>query len=566
MPTDNSNRTSVLIAGAGPSGLILAMILLKNGVSVRLIDKERTHRIGSRGAGIQARTLELYDILGILPAIQGAGEHTPNIAMYKPGDKEPVKTFRLSEMVEPTPGTPHPNALCLPQDQHEAILREHLTPLGAEVELGTELRDFEQFPDHVVAHIVKTDAQGVETEEHTVFDWLVGADGAHSVVRKKLGLGFLGETREEEDLFIGDIEAEGVTPDLWHMWTVPPRTMVLRSSHSKSNVFMFAYVGRPTDGTTPAAGITREQFVEAFYDITGRTDITFGKATWMSRYRPNIRMVDNMRVGRVFVAGDAAHCHSPAGGQGLNSSVQDVANLGWKLALVHKGLAPDALIESYSEERLRVIAQMLELTTQLYQKTFDSFQMKKQLDLDADATAGAIARPTREMSMLGVNYCGSSIISDTTTTATQTVAGSAYDPAGAAARPGYRAPDAPGLKNSTTNAETNLFNVFDVAVHTVLLFGGSEVATLAAFLKHQVPAEALRIVRVLPQGTHISAQAIDTDTDIVVEDSLGHAYAGYGLSVDADATAVVVRPDGVVGAIERDVEGLEGYFAKIFVL
>nr|GAT45162.1 predicted protein [Mycena chlorophos] len=584
---------SVLIAGAGPSGLILALILAKSGVSVRLIDKELTHRVGSKGSGIQARTLELYAHLGIYDSLRAIGEHIPDIAVYEPGKTVPAKYVRLSQIAEATPGTPYPNSLNIPQDHHEAVLRTHLSALGVEVELGTELRAFDHTSSkyHVLATIVKHQADGSEVVEEGKYEWLVGTDGAHSIVRKALGLSFLGETQEDAEMAVGDIEVHGVDPKFWHMWSAPPRTIVLRSSHPASNVFMLAYIG--IQGDIAPTGLTRDEFLNAFYEVTKlkREDVTFGEATWMSRYRPNIRMVDRMRVGRVFVAGDAAHCHSPAGGQGLNSSVADVANLAWKLALVQKRLAPESLLDTYGEERLRVIAQMLRLTTELYGHTMSSFGTKQQIASEAPAdpelaagTAGrdgpaqmSVARSGRELTMLGVNYHGSSIISSEANTVTTTTEAYAK-PETLSAKPAYRAPDAPGLLHVVRGGdgdgtgETSLFGVFDGVKHTVLVFAPahseSDASDIVAFLgKLPAAAETIQSVRVLPAGTGIGAGAgASAGFDLVLEDAQGHAYKEYNVDVNAGKTTiVVVRPDGVVGAVEGSVEGLERYFGRIFV-
>ncbi|KAJ7662140.1 FAD binding domain-containing protein [Mycena polygramma] len=532
------SSASVLIAGAGPSGLILAIILLKNGVSVRIIDKELKHRGGTRGSGVQPRTLELYDILGILPEILQAGGPIPTILKYEPGETKPFASFNLTQWVEPTPDSPHSNPHNISQDRHEEILREHLQKLGCYVELGSELRSFEQFPDHVVAHIVKTDANGTQAEENTRFDWLVGTDGARSVVRKQLGLSFLGETRAEH-MALGDIVVEeGADPGFWHMWNVPPRMLTLRSGNSKSKVFMFGYTGRPEH--LADAPVTREEFIEDFSAITKRPDIKFGPTTWISNWRPNMRMVDTMRSGRVFIAGDAAHCHSPTGGQGLNSSVQDVANLGWKLALVHKGFAAPALLDTYSAERLRVIAQMLKLTTELYHKTFNT-------EGKADAGDSGWARGS-DLSMLGVNYCGSSIVLEDEDEDGAGVPRSAYAKVeGGPARAAYRAPDAPGLR---------------VGTHTVLLFGGDAAAHASVVdVLARFPEGTVRTVQIIPQGKTAGESA---SSALIVEDREGHAYTGYGVPVDR-LTVVVVRPDGVVGATVTGAEGVERYFQNILL-
>ncbi|KAF8178164.1 FAD binding domain-containing protein [Mycena galopus ATCC 62051] len=540
---------SVLIAGAGPSGLILALILLQNGVSVRIIDKEMKHRPGARGSSIQPRTLELYDILGILPGILELGEPVPLLLKYERGQVKPVATLKLSEKVEPTPDTPHPTMYIVRQDGHEEVLRAHLQEFSCSVELGCQLVGFEQFPDSVVAHIVKTDSDGNQLEERTRFDWLIGTDGAHSVVRKQLGLSFLGETRAGH-MVLGDFTIEdGIDPKFWHMWQQPPKLAVLRSVGSTSKIFTLAYTGRSEDLAHKPA--TREDLIEDFYTMTDRRDIKFGPATFLSTWRPNMRMVSTMRVGRVFIAGDAAHCHSVTGGQGLNSSVQDVANLGWKLALVQKGLALPALLDTYSEERLPVIAQMLKLTTALFHKTFH-----KAGDGTKDEEAWARGG---DLNMLGVNYSGSSIVQEDGAP----VAGvNAYSRRSSGrVQAAYRAPDAPGLvRAGSADVPTTLFSIFSVAVHTVLLFGGQATSiTRVSEVLGGLPEEAVRVVRLLPQG-QITGDA--ATSALVLEDRAGQAYAGYGVPLD-EQTVVIVRPDGVVGAVVPDAEGVERYFKKI---
>ncbi|KAJ7093880.1 FAD binding domain-containing protein [Mycena belliarum] len=543
---------SVLIAGAGPSGLILALVLLQNGVSVRIIEKESKHRIGSRGSGVQPRTLELYDILGILPSIEKESTQLVKLATYVQGELEPSSILEISERVEPTPSLPHANALIISQDRHEEILRDHLQKFACPVELSTELHSFEQFPDHVVANITQTNADGKQVTESTKFDWLVGTDGAHSVVRKQLGLSFLGET-QEHIIALGDIVVEeGVDPKFWHIWNLPGKLLALRSGGPTEKSFMLAYSGRPED--VAEKPLTREEFIEDFHKLTGRHDVKFGAATWMSNWRPNMRMVDTMRSGRVFIAGDAAHCHSPTGGQGLNSSVQDAANLGWKLALVQKGLAPATLLDTYSEERLRVIAQMLKLTTELYSKTVGNIASHEPAD-----TSGW--KRGEDLGMLGVNYCGSSILIEEGAVASA----SAYSKtSGNRVQAAYRAPDAPGLvRAGTGDASTALFAVFSVSVHTVLLFGGDAAsrAPLVGVLA-RLPADAVRAVLIVPQGQTAGDDAERFSE--VFDDREGHAYSGYGLT-PGELAVVVVRPDGVVGAVVPGAEGVERYFQKIFV-
>ncbi|KAJ7185366.1 FAD binding domain-containing protein [Mycena filopes] len=552
------SQPSVLIAGAGPAGLILAIVLLKNGVSVRIIDKEPKHRIGSRGAGIQPRTLELYDILDILPEfLKVASTTLPMKRMYElPGGTKVVKELPVAEFVAPTPGTPHTNPVSLNQDLHEQVLRGYLTALGGTIELGTTLRTFEQFPDRVIAQIVKPGVDGAALEVETRrFDWLVGTDGVHSVVRKQLGLSFLGETKEEQHVLVGDIVVEsGLDQGFWHYWVPKSAMMVLRPGVETS--YRFAYTGGPESWKQQVP--TRDEFVEEFYKITDRRDVKFGAVTWISSFKPSMRMVDKFGLGRVFVAGDAAHCHSPTGGQGLNSSVQDAANLGWKLALVATRRAPATLLDSYSAERLPVIAEMLKLTTALHEKTVA--HVASGTTTDAAAWVQASARGGA-LGMLGVNTSESAIV---LADGDQAGGSSAYAAAAGPGRvrAGYRAPDAPGLVGAN-QTPTRLFSIFGPAAHTVLVFGGDAAA-------HAAVAAALKT---WPRGTHRALlvrrtwQSVDSaEFEEVVKDSKGHAYAEYASgSAETEMSVVVVRPDGMVGAVVQDAEGVQRYRSLIFV-
>ncbi|KAJ7300637.1 monooxygenase [Mycena albidolilacea] len=535
-------QPSVLITGAGPSGLVLALVLLQNGVPVRIIDKERTHRIGSRAAGVMARTLELYAQLGVLNDILAVASPFGPMASYDFGELVPKsKTAFLFEHQEPTPDVPYPNTEAVNQTKHEGVLREHLAKLGCTVELAAELRGFEQSRESVMAKIMHTAEDGRQNEETATFEWLVGTDGAHSVVRKQLGLSFLGETRTEHVVGLGDIVVEeGLGMDVAHMWFINGKMIPVRPDDVNNKMFSFLY--RTSSAEKP---LTREDFVEEFYRVTGRRDLKFGEATWLSKYTPNIRMVDTMRKRRVFVAGDAGHCHTPTGGQGLNSSVQDAANLGWKLALVYKKLARASLLDTYAEERMRVIAHMLGLTTALGDTNRANMGKKDFKMQHPDA-----------MRMLGVNYCGSSIVCE--------VPGAAEgvdDPymggVGGRVQAAYRAPNASELVPAgKQDKATKLFE---------FLCSAGDAGTRAPVVKaleHFPATGVIHAVLVLRQGNTMPSDAPSFAT--VLEDRAGHAYKGYDVDT-GELAVVVVHPDGIVGVVASDAEGLERYFKKILI-
>ncbi|KAK0466823.1 FAD binding domain-containing protein [Desarmillaria tabescens] len=533
--------TSVLITGAGPSGLALALALLQNGMSVRIIDKCEAHKIGQKGAGIHVRTrisasvtflppriLELYKFMDVLPDIQKKGGIVPPVIHYLPNGE--TKIFSMTHKGEDTPDKPYNNMIILGQDRHEAVLREHLAKHCCEVELGTELISFEQSANRVVSRVLKT-RDGQTVEETISSRWLVGSEGARSVVRKTLGLKFLGETREGENIVIGDIKI--IKPQLdefWHYYgDMTTKGVIIRPSEDPTaNKYQFSVMGHQMDAAAVASG--REAFLKEFYAITGRTDIEF----------------DKYGSGRAFVAGDAAHVHSPTGAQGLNSGIQDSINLAWKLALVDKGLAAPTLLDTYTQERIPVIAAMLNKTTELHTKLF---------------TAGTASdegwKRGPELHQYGVNYRGSPIIVDEAGTP------ESVDPyrsgEGGELRAGDRAPDAPGLV-SLKGEKTRLFDIFRTSYHTVLVFSdaGLEVKEIRDLLK-AYPVGTVNSVVILPQNDAPIGDG--SSVDFVVTDGEGYAHKHY----NGRNGVVVVRPDGMIGALVGGVDGLKQYFKGIFL-
>ncbi|TFK39683.1 FAD binding domain-containing protein [Crucibulum laeve] len=549
MPTE-----PILIVGAGPAGLVLALSLLQNGIAVRIIDKAKTHRLGERGAGIMPRTLEVYNILGTLTDVYNKANPLPFSRVYEPpGGTKALNTFHMSPYIEPTGPCPYKNPVTLGQHRHEAILRSHLEKYGCHVEVATELLSFEQHESHVTAHLVYDDGEK-QVMESANFPWMIGTDGARSIVRKRLGLSFLGETSTGENIVLGDIHVkEGLDSEFWHNWGDPARKIAsLRPTGQGDNVFTFLIFGREIDHDKVATG--REEVLKAFYEISGRKDVIFGDLIWISNYRPNMRMVDKFRKGRVFIAGDAAHCHTPAGAQGMNSSVQDSFNLGWKLALVHKGLSPPSLLDSYDAERLPVIAEMLNKSTSLFKQT-----------IKPGATLGDSAwRRDGDLQQLGVNYRSSAIILDEE--ASESVAPAAYNSGSETeARAGDRAPEAAGLVDITNeDKSTSLFKIFGASYHTVLVFSGTvEEHTALAEASKKLPKGTVHSVLIASTADEVTTQHKDLFSQVLL-DPQHIAFSTYWTPSDS-LGVVVVRPDGVIGARARDVSGLQKYFSGIFL-
>ncbi|MBB4686114.1 FAD-dependent monooxygenase [Amycolatopsis jiangsuensis] len=414
--------TTVLIAGAGPAGLTLAIDLARRGVAVRLVDQAQEYFAGSRADGLQPRTLEVFEDLGVLDAVLAAGAEGYPTRVYLDGQYTTVRWMR--ELAEPTPDTPYPNGCMLGQSQIEAILRDRLAEFGVPVELRSGLTGFTQDEAGVTAEL--------STGETVRARYLVGADGGKSLVRKTLGIAFEGSTDESLRMLLGDVQAEGLdhSASYWFATSDDPRSGVMFTPLAGTPYFQFGSElgeGEHDPETSLAALQTR-------LDAMSGGAVRLHDLAWSTVWRPNIRLAAEYRSGRVFLVGDAAHVNPPTGGQGLNTGVQDAYNLGWKLA----DGTPEVLA-SYEPERRAVAARAIGVSTELLEKYLDGAEDAHRR---GDETKG-----------LDITYRGGPLA-----------------PAGTGAlRPGDRAPDAPLA--DANGKQVRLFDLFRGPHATELRFG-----------------------------------------------------------------------------------------------
>ena len=332
----------VLIAGGGPTGLTLGIDLARRGVEVRVVDKADEFFDGSRGDGIQPRTLEVFDDLGVVDAVLGEGCGPTPIRVNLDGSFMGVRW--MTEPAEPTPDRPYPTPWVLGQSQLEGILRARLLEHGVRVELATELVGLQQDEDGVTARL--------STGETARFHYLVGADGGASFVRKAIGVAFPGITDESIRVLAGDVAAPALDPGCGHWFASAgnPTAGVVMTPLPGTGYFQF---GTPLGEGDDASLQTMQAILDRFaagVRLTGHG--------WSTVWRPNVRLAERYRAGRVFLAGDAAHVHPPTGGQGMNTGVQDAYNLGWKLAA-------ETALDTYEAERRTVAARVLGVSTGL---------------------------------------------------------------------------------------------------------------------------------------------------------------------------------------------------------
>jgi 2-polyprenyl-6-methoxyphenol hydroxylase-like FAD-dependent oxidoreductase len=340
--------TQVLIAGAGPIGLVLALWLTRLGISVRIIDKTAEAGTTSRALAVQSRTLEFYRQIGVADAVVDAGVTIAGINLWVRGSKAARVPFRqIGEDL-----SPFPSALVFPQDAHEQLLIERLQAVGVTVERQTELLHFEQARDGVSAMLRQPDG----TEVSCRANYLAGCDGARSVVREVLGFTFPGGTYTQR-FYVADVDAEGpVTDHELHIDLDDADFLAVFPLKGKGRVRLVGTVREPADESSELT----------FDDVSPRAiaqlRLGIAKVNWFSTYRVHHRVSPFFRWERAFLLGDAAHIHSPAGGQGMNTGIGDAVNLAWKLAAVLNHQAADSLLDTYEVERIRFARRLVATT------------------------------------------------------------------------------------------------------------------------------------------------------------------------------------------------------------
>jgi 2-polyprenyl-6-methoxyphenol hydroxylase-like FAD-dependent oxidoreductase len=349
-------RHDVLIVGAGPTGLVLALWLTKMGVSVRIVSKAEGPGTASRALAVHARTLELYGQLDLAKDIISEGHHVDGSNFWVGGKKQ----ARISLSNAGQSLTPYPFLHVYPQDRHERLLLSRLEAAGVTVEWNTSFIDYEETPDGIVARLQTQ--EGWQTTSETAF--LAGCDGAGSAVRKALHFGFPGGTYEQT-FYVADIEASG-----------PPMNGELNLALDTTD-FLAVF---PLDAGTKARLIgTVEEDADKvgnlrFEDLNDRAVQLLGievkAVNWFSTYRVHHRVAEHFHKGRVFILGDAAHIHSPAGGQGMNTGIGDAINLAWKLRMVLDGAVDganvDRFLSSFEEERIAFARKLVRTTDQAF--------------------------------------------------------------------------------------------------------------------------------------------------------------------------------------------------------
>ncbi|GAB3759069.1 FAD-dependent monooxygenase [Microlunatus parietis] len=390
--TRHRQGSEVLIVGAGPTGMVAALVLAANRIPCRLIEQRPTPTSSSRALGLQARSMELLAGLGLAEPIAEQAYQLSGASIMR-GDEE------LTRMPWLPPDSPYPYTYVLPQQGLETILRRRLDELGLDVAAGSELVTLIQDDRSVTARL----SGGRELTA----SWLIGADGSRSTVREQLGIPFTG-VATGETYYLADAVLDPAPPVRDSgMWLGPEGPLMIMRLPGPDGLWrLFVDVTDRTAGDDRPAEPPPE-LLQALLTERGPTSTRITRTDWVSVYRTRLCLADRYRGGRAFLAGDAAHVFPPFGGQGMNLGIQDAVNLGWRLARVIKGASPD-LLDAYEAERRPVAAEIItkvESRRRMYGLRNPLARGARDLLLRATAGSRPLARRTSwENSQLDISY------------------------------------------------------------------------------------------------------------------------------------------------------------------
>lgn len=544
----NAEQTNpIVIVGAGPTGLTLACDLARRGIPVRLFEAAAQREPWSKALGVHARTLEIFADLGVVDEAiaRGRAVHAANVH----SDGVQVAHVTLDRLQ-----SRYPYVLVLPQSDTEAILTAKFEALGGTVErstrfIGMSQRDAEVFVEYETP-------SGPAT---VVASWVVGCDGARSTVRSAMGVGFEGAEYEER-FALADLEIRwGRDPNEVHAFLSPQGFAAVFPLPEEGRFRVVGDItGTPEPDLSPA-------FFAGMIEERGAGVAEPGEASWISRFVIQRRLAETLRVGRCFIAGDAAHVHSPAGGQGMNTGIQDAWNLGWKLAAVYRGRAATSLLDTYEEERLPVARATLrgtDFATRLGMWTRPL----------ARAVRGSVAgwitsidavqdRLVSTVAELDVNYRRSSISQEEVVSFPRTVPVADYFVFGRGPKPGDRAPDVPLAGSDPDHLHAHFWGPEGVLLVFVADEESCNDAAMVAHAVEGVLGDAVKPLVVVPSPA--IARELRWDEAVLV-DTAGDVQRAYGAS---RSCLYLIRPDTYVAyrsdsldarAVMRFLETLRG--------
>ncbi len=525
------NSPAALIVGAGPTGLMMALELARHSIPCRIIDKRPHATTTSNALGLQSRTLEVFDQLGVLAEALALGLKQHGVSIYADGQRIIHVSF------DDLPG-PYPFILILPQSQTERILGQRLEHLGIQVERQVELLDFTQDEQAVTARLRHANGH----EETVTTSWLLGCDGAHSAVRHTLHMPFSGSAYPEA-FALADVKLRSPLPDNEvHLFL---RQDGLFAAFPMPGGRCRLIVQTATEaGDEPLPPPTLED-IQRYLNKFAPAGSVASDPAWLSTFRTHRRQTAHIRQGRVFLAGDAAHIHSPAGGQGMNTGLQDAHNLGWKLALAHMGHAPLSLLDTYETERHPVAESVLRTTDLMLKgatlRSPISQHIRNRLIPLLVQQDFIQHRLKAQLSELSINYRKSPIVAE------HLSGHFGLWPLAGRPKAGDRAPDAgPLLLADRTSAR--LFELLRSTKHTLLLLAdaehqGESWEHLAALADAISARHSQHINSYLVAAGSTAPASSRSNVNILLDPELA-LHQTYGATAEC---LYLIRPDGYIG-------------------
>ncbi|MGG3624931.1 FAD-dependent monooxygenase [Bacillus gobiensis] len=527
----NSFDTDVLIVGAGPTGLTLANELARHDISFKIIDSAITTSQTTKALGIMPRTLELYEKTGIAEEMVEKGLDTPAFNVMNKDHK--LIYFDFNKQCN----SPFPFVLMLPQNKTEEILYNYLMKQNYDVEWETKLLEIEQDANGTTVIVQK----GIEKTANIRTKYIVGCDGAHSTVRHQLGLNFEGVTIQQNFSLV-DLKVE---------WELPYNESYAFVDRGKFIAFFPMKDGKHRILMTSDIGAKEHsevsiEEIEQMIHAVGPTNTSVSNVLWTSRFLVNQRMVKQARLGRVFLAGDAAHIHSPVGAQGMNTGIQDAYNLSWKLALVLKNYSPDTLLDTYTTEREPVWGNLLlgteRFTRILLQKSRLVNQVRKTIAPVITSSRFINQKFIDALSQTGIHYRHSPIVNGEEY-------GSKVFNKGDWLQPGDRVPD------EIIGNGQRLHHLLTTTKHVLFVF----TQDYETFKKIKENVESYPI-----QVFQIGIERNCAIQQNYLCDSKGQIYSKYGFA--SKEGMLVIRPDGYIGfkCVELNINLLKKHLQIIF--
>jgi 2-polyprenyl-6-methoxyphenol hydroxylase-like FAD-dependent oxidoreductase len=543
------SAVDVLVVGAGPVGLTMAAAIHQQGLACRLIDKAAAPTDKSKALVVWSRTLELLDNLDLAETFVHTGLKARGASVYSGGKR--IAHVEIAGVESPF-GYP----LMIPQNETERLLAEHLAKQGVTVERQVELLSFSEQADAVACTLRKADGR----EEQLSVKWLAGCDGAHSAVRHVLDVPFTGHA-EPNDWFLADVHIEGpLAPDeivvYWHR-----KGVLVTFPITRDRFRVIADLGLAANTSKPADPTLDD--VQRIVDERGPGGLKLTDPVWLSGFRINERKVADYRVGRVTLSGDAAHIHSPAGGQGMNTGMQDAFNLAWKLALANRGQGKaDVLLDSYSHERSVIGDQVLRGAERM---TIAATLRNPVAQYIRNHVAGVVTsfgfvqdKFKNALCEISINYRHGPLSAEDWHSGKSTVAA------------GDRLPDAT-LTSAKDGSTTTLFKATHGAKHSLLLLPGPseaqsllQLAKIADETQRRFPDVFAVHVILSPDAHAAPATATAPAGASLWIDAASHLHHQLGVT---DRALLVVRPDSYIGYRAQPADGakLLDYLEKYLI-